>query len=110
MGMQSFDDLLVALGGGDTSVHAVAVKLIEYWQQQHEQSKELEHDEPLELTNLASKVVSSARLQVAGVSGLLTSLANCCCPLPGDEIVGRQGQPASRERSAQVQARPLRSA
>jgi GTP diphosphokinase / guanosine-3',5'-bis(diphosphate) 3'-diphosphatase len=27
-------------------------------------------------------------LQVAGVSGLLTSLANCCCPLPGDEIVG----------------------
>ena len=30
----------------------------------------------------------SAHLQVAGVSGLLTSLANCCCPLPGDEIVG----------------------
>ncbi len=25
---------------------------------------------------------------MAGVSGLLTTLANCCCPLPGDEIVG----------------------
>jgi len=32
--------------------------------------------------------VAPARLQVAGVSGLLSSLANCCCPLPGDEIVG----------------------
>jgi GTP pyrophosphokinase len=30
----------------------------------------------------------SAHLQVAGVSGLLTTLANCCCPLPEDEIVG----------------------
>jgi GTP pyrophosphokinase len=33
-------------------------------------------------------VISAARLQVAGVNGLLTSLANCCCPLPGDEIIG----------------------
>ncbi len=32
--------------------------------------------------------MASAHLQVAGVSGLLTSLANCCCPIPGDEIVG----------------------
>src|SRR2546421_10604283 len=36
----------------------------------------------------APKQASPAHLQVAGVSGLMTSLANCCCPLPGDEIVG----------------------
>src|SRR5437870_8108793 len=46
-----------------------------------------EEDEPLTLPGI-SKQVPSAHLQVAGVSGLLTSLANCCCPLPGDEIVG----------------------
>src|SRR6266568_18211 len=37
---------------------------------------------------VAPKQVPSVRMQVAGVSGLLTRLANCCCPLPGDEIVG----------------------
>lgn len=36
----------------------------------------------------ASPSTKSAQLQVAGVSGLLTSLANCCHPLPGDDIVG----------------------
>src|SRR5437870_12330863 len=46
-----------------------------------------EEDEPLTLPGI-SKQVPSAHLQVAGVSGLMTSLANCCCPLPGDEIVG----------------------
>jgi len=88
-GKESFEDLLAALGSGDLSQHAVAVKLIEYWQQQHEQAGKEQKDETesLELTT-TTKVISAARLQVAGVNGLLTSLANCCCPLPGDEIIG----------------------
>lgn len=87
---ESFEDLLAAIGGDEIRQHPVAMKLLEYWQQRREQreGKEAkEGDEALELP-AASKSVSSARLQVAGVSGLLTRLANCCCPLPGDEIVG----------------------
>ena len=92
----SFEDLLAAIGGADIRPHAVAVKLVERWQQLREQrdGKEAkdEKDDEGSLTPLllpaAPKKVSSASMQVAGVSGLLTRLANCCCPLPGDEIVG----------------------
>ncbi|HEY6409183.1 MAG TPA: RelA/SpoT family protein, partial [Ktedonobacteraceae bacterium] len=87
---KSLEDLLAAIGGDDIRQHAVAVKLVDRWQQIREQrqGKEAkEEDEPLPLP-IASKQAPSASLQVAGVSGLLTTLANCCCPLPGDEIVG----------------------
>lgn len=87
---KSFEDILAAIGSDEIRQHAVAVKLIERWQQLRElrEGKETkEEEEPLPIT-MAPKQGSSARLQVAGVSGLLTSLANCCCPLPGDDIVG----------------------
>ncbi len=85
----SFDDLLVAVGGDEIRQHAVAVKLMDYLREreQKEGKDQKEADDALTLP-LASKGSSSAHLQVAGVSGLMTSLANCCCPLPGDEIVG----------------------
>ena len=83
---ESFEDVLAAIGGDDVRQHAVAVKLIDFWQQRDGKEAK-EEAEPLSLPGVP-KQVSSARLQVAGVSGLMTSLANCCCPLPGDEIVG----------------------
>ena len=86
---ESFEDVLAAIGSDDIRQHAVTVKLIDFWQQREpKDGKEVkEVDEPLTLPGI-SKQMPSAHLQVAGVSGLLTSLANCCCPLPGDEIVG----------------------
>jgi guanosine-3',5'-bis(diphosphate) 3'-pyrophosphohydrolase len=86
----AFEDLLAAIGSDEIRPHAAAVKLVERWQQRHEQREgKDEKDDALPLAlPAAPKQVSPARLQVAGVSGLLTRLANCCCPLPGDEIVG----------------------
>src|SRR6266699_3311326 len=89
----SFEDLLASIGGDDIRQHAVAVKLVDYWQQREARdagtrfipSKDEDESLALPVTNRGAP---SARLQVAGVSGLLTSLANCCNPLPGDEIVG----------------------
>src|SRR5207244_976908 len=77
------------IGCDDIRQHAAAVKLIDFWQKREQKDgKDVkEEDEPLTLPGI-SKQTTSAHLQVAGVSGLLTSLANCCCPLPGDEIVG----------------------
>jgi guanosine-3',5'-bis(diphosphate) 3'-pyrophosphohydrolase len=86
---ESFEDVLAAIGWDDIRQHAVAVKLIDFWQQREQRDgKEVkENAEPLALPAVP-KQAPAAQLQVAGVSGLLTSLANCCCPLPGDEIVG----------------------
>ncbi|MFL5624525.1 MAG: RelA/SpoT family protein [Ktedonobacteraceae bacterium] len=88
---KSFEDILAAIGSDEIRQHAVAVKLLERWQQLREQREGKESKEEVELLPLpttAPKQGSTAQLQVAGVSGLLTSLANCCNPLPGDEIVG----------------------
>ncbi|HYL44820.1 MAG TPA: RelA/SpoT family protein [Ktedonobacteraceae bacterium] len=88
---KSFEDILAAVGSDEIRQHAVAVKLLDHWQQQREQREgkdSKEEDELLPLPTTAPKQGSTAKLQVAGVSGLLTSLANCCNPLPGDEIVG----------------------
>ncbi len=83
---ESFEDLLAAIGSGEIRQHAAAVRLIEYLQQR--EGKELKEEPEPPTLPATTKPVATARLQVAGVSGLLTSLANCCCPLPGDEIVG----------------------
>lgn len=82
----SFEDLLAAIGGDDIRQHSVAVKVADFMQQRAGKEPK-EEDELLSLPT-ATKAAPAAHLQVAGVSGLLTSLANCCNPLPGDDIVG----------------------
>lgn len=87
----SFNDILAAVGSDNLRPHNVIVKLTEYWQQrEHKDTREAEvEEETLKLPAAPAKPPSSsARLQVAGVEGLLTRLANCCCPLPPDPIVG----------------------
>ena len=83
---ESFEDLLASIGGDDIRQHSVAVKLADYFQQRD--GKEPKEQEDITSLPASTKAAPSASLQVAGVSGLLTSLANCCNPLPGDEIVG----------------------
>ncbi|HAE84055.1 MAG TPA: hypothetical protein DCK85_11750 [Ktedonobacter sp.] len=87
---KSFEDLLAAIGSDEIRQHAVAVKLVDRLHQVREQreGKEIKEEDEAPPLATVSKQGTSAHLQVDGVSGLLTSLANCCCPLPGDEIVG----------------------
>ena len=71
------DDFFAALGHGSLSVSQVALKL----------STDLESaQERVGVTPPAR--ISPASIKVLGVGDLLTRLANCCHPLPGDEIVG----------------------
>ena len=88
--METFEDILSAIGADDIRPHAAAVKLQEYWQlREGKETKDgKESEEPLILPAATVKPAIAARVQVAGVSGLLTRLANCCCPLPSDEIIG----------------------
>ena len=71
------DDLYAALGSGSINASQIALKL----------SGDLETpDEGVAI--LPSRKVSPVSINVLGVGDLLTRLANCCHPLPGDEIIG----------------------
>ncbi len=90
--LETFEDILAAIGADDLRPRMVAMRLLEYWQlregKELRETKEKDAEETLALPAVSTKQTAAARLQVAGESGLLTKLANCCCPLPGDEIIG----------------------
>ncbi|WP_052568586.1 RelA/SpoT family protein [Ktedonobacter racemifer] len=86
--MDTFEDILSAIGADDMRPHGVAVKAHEYFQQREGKESRDERGETGELALPTTSRQPAVNLQVAGVDGLLTRLANCCCPLPGDEIVG----------------------
>jgi guanosine-3',5'-bis(diphosphate) 3'-pyrophosphohydrolase len=71
------DDLFAALGSGSINSSQIMLKL----------SGELEPTgEGVEV--LPRRKVSPVSITVLGVGDLLTRLANCCHPLPGDKIIG----------------------
>jgi GTP pyrophosphokinase len=87
---ESMEDLLAAIGADDMRPRSIAVKLVAYWQQrERKETKDEKEKKTLSLpTTVNTKQTDDVRLEVAGMSGLLTRLANCCNPLPGDAIVG----------------------
>jgi GTP pyrophosphokinase len=74
------DDLMAAIGAGDINAHQTAGRALELAEPE-EEILEL----PLVRTMPAAPVTG---VRVNGVGDLLTNLARCCNPLPGDEIVG----------------------
>ncbi|MEO8970868.1 MAG: HD domain-containing protein, partial [Ktedonobacteraceae bacterium] len=83
---KTYEDILAGIGSDEFRPHGVAVKIHERYQQR--EGKETKEEEGALQLPTTSKATPAAHLQVAGVNGLLTNLANCCNPLPGDEIVG----------------------
>ena len=73
------DDLLFALGAGDLHGRQIAARVME--EEQAQQAKALP-------TTAPRGVVHSEEVSILGTKGLLTSLARCCKPVPGDPIVG----------------------
>jgi GTP diphosphokinase / guanosine-3',5'-bis(diphosphate) 3'-diphosphatase len=75
----SEEDFLAALGYGDLSPHAVVMRMA------------LNLDgagADLRTIPLIPQVHPSPRVLVRGEKGILTSIATCCQPVPGDAIVG----------------------
>jgi len=91
MGYQSTEDLSLALGIGDLSVNSVVTQL----------SNEEHEAEALLPSAPDSGTESTNAINVVGLKGLLTNVAKCCNPTPGDEIVGyiTRGRGASIHRS-----------
>lgn len=76
--LRSPEELFVALGTGDLSVSKIVKALSE-----DEQTTDL-----LTAGVSASEAASADAIDVVGLKGLLTTIAKCCNPTPGDEIVG----------------------
>jgi GTP diphosphokinase / guanosine-3',5'-bis(diphosphate) 3'-diphosphatase len=74
------DDFLAAVGYGDIHPHQVAMRI----------GSELKPPpDPGEAPHLRPATTPSASsIRVLGVGDLLTRLANCCTPVPGDDIIG----------------------
>ncbi len=77
------DDLYVGLGRGDISVAQLSSILHEF----------MVEDEPLSFPVYASgrkkhQNKTGSNINVQGVGNLLTSIANCCMPVPNDDIIG----------------------
>ncbi len=80
----TWEDFLAALGYGGVSTTTIARKLGDLLREE-----EGEADLPPALPEkMAPAALGSPSLQVTGVGNLLTTMARCCNPLPGDQIVG----------------------
>ncbi len=93
MGYRSVEDLSLALGHGDLSINAIIPQLPD---------DEQETEELLPSTKSpVSGTEATDAIKVVGLKGLLTHVAKCCNPTPGDEIVGyiTRGRGASIHRS-----------
>ena len=73
----SSDDFLAAIGYGGITTHQIASKLAD----QHE-------EQPSEVAGVAPPKPSLSSVRVLGVGDMVTQLAQCCHPVPGDRIVG----------------------
>ncbi len=75
--VDTVEEFLNSLGNGTITVNQVATRLT-----QNQQEDQVVQPHPLPLPGPASGI------EVLGVGDLLTHMAVCCSPLPGDEIIG----------------------
>jgi GTP pyrophosphokinase len=72
----SGEDFLAAIGYGGISVHHIALRLA------------IRQEQPRPVADTAPVKAPVSSVKVLGVGDLLTNLAQCCHPVPGDKIVG----------------------
>ncbi|UCH43925.1 MAG: bifunctional (p)ppGpp synthetase/guanosine-3',5'-bis(diphosphate) 3'-pyrophosphohydrolase [Dehalococcoidales bacterium] len=71
----SIDDFYAAIGYGGITTHQIALRLASQQQQPR-------------ITQVTPSKLPSSAVTVDGVGDLLTTLAQCCHPVPGDKITG----------------------
>jgi guanosine-3',5'-bis(diphosphate) 3'-pyrophosphohydrolase len=72
------DEMFIELGNGDLSVNKIIKQFA-----QHE-----EVDEIFEINPSVAPATSTNAIEVVGLKGMLSSMARCCNPMPGDQVVG----------------------
>jgi len=82
--LESIDDFYINLGRGDISLAQMSAMMHEFEEKQR-------HKETVQLPSkptLKQVKKTSSSVNVLGVGNLLTTIANCCMPVPHDDIVG----------------------
>ncbi|NOQ70200.1 MAG: TGS domain-containing protein [Gammaproteobacteria bacterium] len=81
--LDSAEDFYIHLGRGNISVAQMSSMLLEF-----NESQKGQDSIPLHATKHKPVKKSSSSVNVLGVGNLLTTIANCCMPVPHDEIIG----------------------
>lgn len=82
---KNVDELSEAIGYADISLQQIGVKLLDM--EQPKTSPAAPQTLPAE-SKARPKTSNEVGLEIGGVGGLLTRAAQCCKPVPGEEIVG----------------------
>jgi len=78
------DDLFASIGRGDLTSGQIASALHELFAPKNDRVIPL----ITKKTNTKKHAIKGDEVKIRGVGNLLTSIANCCKPVPGDEITG----------------------
>ncbi len=78
LGYKTPEELFIALGCGDLSLSKVI----------REFSEKEENADILTVGSQTKAATSTDSIEVVGLKGLLSQMAKCCNPMPGDQIVG----------------------
>ncbi|MBT8118545.1 MAG: GTP diphosphokinase [Gammaproteobacteria bacterium] len=81
--LESADDFYIHLGRGDISMAQMASILHEF-----DEDRDKKGSIPVRAVRPRPTKKSSSSINVLGVGNLLTTIANCCMPVPHDDIVG----------------------
>lgn len=81
MNMKNTDDLFAAIGAGDIRLGQVVNYIVR-------QSEIKQPQQELPLVKPSANSKKKDDITISGVGHLLTQIANCCQPVPGDDIAG----------------------
>jgi len=83
-GHTSADDFFAAIGRGDITPGQLANTLNDVLRDKKDEGIPLVSKHAV----AAKKLVNADEVRIRGVANLLTTISNCCKPVPGDQIVG----------------------
>ncbi len=86
--VNSLDELLAAIGGGDIRLNQMSNFLQSKLNKPSAEEEDREALRQLTQKSAAPRSKESGRVVVEGVGNLMHHIARCCQPIPGDEITG----------------------
>ena len=78
------DDFMAAVGRGDINTRQIALQVLDVERSQ----KKLKDASSLSRKSRSSSTQTDDSVHIMGTGGLLTNIAPCCNPMPGDQITG----------------------